>query len=151
MQTTNEPTTTTARRSMRHSALRALGPVRVRVTSHPRPSRFAGRAPYGCIEVEGQPGVSYALECEGDVAAQLAALSLGVWTRVQATGRDQLAALHVLDGPQTAPCRTTGVDVDAGTLDAALRVVAALRTRLGREPSPAEASAAATLCAARAA
>lgn len=146
--------TTTTRRSMRHSALRALGQVRVRVTGHPRPSRFAGRAPFACLELETQPGTSFALECEGTVADTLAALPLGVWTTVQATGRDQLAALVVLDAPQAsqaAPCGTTTGDPDAGCLDAAVRLVQAFRARYAREPSPAEAAAVAALWAARAA
>lgn len=145
MDTTTAAASTTARKSLRHSALRALGPVRAKVTAHPRASRFAGRGLYACLELESQPGVSFALECDGNVAEDLRALPLDTWVTLVALGRDGAATVQRMDAPAAT---ASTLDITRAA-DMAVELVDALRARIGREPTAAEAVAFTVLMASR--
>ncbi len=142
-------TPTRDRKTLRHSALRALGPVRVMLTRHPRPSRFKGQLPYVCLQVQGD-ATRYCLAVENDhVGEQLASLPLNEWVAVQPTGRDEDARLLIAGESQAAPAavvapvvapqRTTAASPCADPFQRAVELVSAFAARFGREPSTAEA------------
>lgn len=140
--------TAVARKSLRHSAFRAMGPVTVTRTSDPRPSRFAGRGSYVCLSIVGHEGVSFAYEAEHEgVVAELSALPIHQSVLVQALGRDAAATVARLDQP--APMAAVVAPDVARAADMAVEMVAALRDRIGREPTPAEAVAYVMLVAAK--
>jgi hypothetical protein len=148
-------TPTRDRKTLRHSALRALGPVQVKITRHPSPSRYNGQLPYVCLQVQGDQ-TRYCLAVENNhVGAQLASLPLNEWVQLQATGRDEDARLVIAGeskaapsavvAPVVAPQRTTAASPCADPFQRAVELVSGFAARFGREPSPAEAVVLATL------
>lgn len=133
-----------ASKTVRHSALRARGPVRVLFTHRVMDSRFKGQLPYAPFRVEGC-ATSFTLSVENDdIRATLDTIPLDRWVTVTATGRDGDARLLV-ETHEDAAGRTRTPSVAPDALDDAVALVAAFVARFGREPSAAEAAAAAVL------
>lgn len=147
---------TFGRKTVYHRDLRAASPISVSLLSHPQPSKYPDRLPYCRFTVEGEAG-TFELQVENaGVQAALAAIPLGHYVTVVATGSRDSAQLVVLDPDATLPypagqparaeeqraesqpAQPSLVRSYAEALIAAEKLVAAFKARYGREPSQAE-------------
>ena len=149
-----------------HSTLRertAANPVRLMLTSLPRPSKFKDRPEYVTFEVEGD-STSYTYQCETpEIRDQLDKLPVREWLDVRAFGAKAAAVLEVepVSGspvkaaekaPSAAP-ESPSLSRESPSLsraywdalDAAVAIVDAFKKRHNREPSEAERAIACTL------
>ena len=142
-----------------HSTLRertAENPVRLMLTSLPRPSKFKDKPDYVTFEVEGD-STSYTYQCETPaIRDQLDALPVREWLDVRAFGAKDAAVLEVepVNGspvkaaekaPPAAPESPSLSRAYWDALDAAVAIVDAFKKHHNREPSEAERAIACTL------
>ena len=145
-----------------HSTLRertAANPVRLMLTSLPRPSKFKDRPDFVTFQVEGD-STSYTYQCESpEIRDQLDKLPVREWLDVRAFGAKDAAVLEVEPVSPSGEI-SAGVNKSSSTrvekpaedavespslargyfeaLDAAVLLVEAFKRRHGREPSEAE-------------